>query len=122
LLDDGHCLRDQALAICTRARVREGEFRATSLATLAQMVASGAGVTLLPELAVSTEAERAGLRVRPFAEPAPSRTIALVWRRGSAIATALRQVAGTIREAYPEPPRERQGPVTARPAPRGVTS
>jgi len=101
LLDDGHCFRDQALAVCARARVREGEFRATSLSTLAQMVAGGAGVTLLPQLAVPTETARIGLRVRPFAEPAPHRTIGLVWRRSSPLAPALRQVAATIREAYP---------------------
>ena len=101
LLDDGHCFRDQALAVCTRARVREGEFRATSLSTLAHMVAGGAGVTLLPQLAVPTEAARIGLRVRSFTDPAPHRTIGLVWRRSSPLATAMRQVAGTIREAYP---------------------
>ena len=101
LLDDGHCFRDQALAVCTRARVREGEFRSTSLSTLAHMVAGGAGVTLLPQLAVPTEAARIGLRVRPFTDPAPHRTIGLVWRRSSPLATAMRQVAGTIREAYP---------------------
>lgn len=102
LLDDGHCFRDQALAVCSRVRVREGEFRATSLSTLAHMVAGGAGVTLLPRLAVPTEAARIGLRVRAFAEPAPHRTIGLTWRRGCPLAPALRQVATTIREAYPE--------------------
>ena len=101
LLDDGHCFREQTLAVCSRARVREGEFRATSLATLAQMVAGGAGVTLLPELAVSTETARARLRVRRFADPAPHRTIGLVWRRGYPLASALREVAATMREAYP---------------------
>jgi LysR family hydrogen peroxide-inducible transcriptional activator len=101
LLDDGHCFREQALAACARTRIREDEFRATSLSTLAQMVASGAGVTLLPRLAVSTEAGRAGLRVRPFTDPAPARTIGLVWRRGGALAGALRQVAATMRDAYP---------------------
>jgi LysR family hydrogen peroxide-inducible transcriptional activator len=101
LLDDGHCFREQALAVCSRARVRESEFRATSLSTLAQMVAAGAGVTLLPTLAVSTEATRSGLRVRPFADPAPHRTIGLVWRRHSPLAASLQQVAGTIRSAYP---------------------
>jgi LysR family hydrogen peroxide-inducible transcriptional activator len=101
LLDDGHCFRDQALAVCSRARVRESEFRATSLTTLAQMVAGGAGVTLLPELAVPTEALRSGLRVRAFAEPAPHRTIGLVWRRGFPLAATLRRVADTIRAAYP---------------------
>lgn len=102
LLDDGHCFRDQVMAVCSRARVREGEFRATSLSTLAQMVASGAGVTLLPRLAVATEAGRTGLRTRAFADPAPGRTIGLVWRRSSPLAAALRQVAGTIRAAYPD--------------------
>ncbi|MGE5345191.1 MAG: LysR substrate-binding domain-containing protein, partial [Acidithiobacillales bacterium] len=81
LLDDGHCFREQALEYCSKAKARELEFRATSLSTLAQMVAGGAGVTLLPRLAVATEAPRAGLRVRPFAEPSPRRTIALVWRK-----------------------------------------
>jgi LysR family hydrogen peroxide-inducible transcriptional activator len=101
LLDDGHCFRDQALAACRRSRVRESEFRATSLSTLAQMVAGGSGVTLLPELAVPTEAGRTSLRVRRLAEPAPHRTIGLVWRRGYPLAEALREVAATIRAAYP---------------------
>jgi LysR family hydrogen peroxide-inducible transcriptional activator len=103
LLEDGHCFRDQALAVCARARARESEFRATSLPTLTQMVASGAGVTLLPELAVATEAQRAALRVRPFADPAPHRTIGLVWRRGHPLAGTLRKIAGTIKSAYPTP-------------------
>jgi LysR family hydrogen peroxide-inducible transcriptional activator len=98
LLDEGHCLRDQALALCHRARAEELELRATSLATLAQMVAAGEGVTLLPEMAVEVEARRAGLAVRPFAEPAPGRTIVLAWRRGSALAEALRRLAEALRE------------------------
>src|SRR5262249_53771019 len=101
LLDDGHCFRDQALAFCSRAKLHELEFRATSLPTLAQMVADGAGVTLLPQLAVPTEAKRAALRVRPFVAPSPKRTVALVWRKRSPLAPALRQVAATVRSAYP---------------------
>jgi LysR family hydrogen peroxide-inducible transcriptional activator len=104
LLDDGHCFRDQALEYCSKAKARELEFRATSLSTLAQMVAGGAGVTLLPRLAVATEAQRAGLRVRPFADPVPHRTIVLVWRKRSPLASALKQIAATIRSAYAEPP------------------
>ncbi len=99
LLDDGHCFRDQALAVCSNAKAQEMEFRATSLPTLAQMVADGAGVTLLPQLAVATEAKRAQLAVRPFAEPVPGRTIALVWRRRSPLGPALKQIASTAREA-----------------------
>lgn len=101
LLDDGHCFREQALEYCTRAKARELELRATSLATLAQMVAGGMGVTLLPELAVKTEAARAGLTVRPFSSPPPARTIALIWRKRSAISDALAQLAGVLRDAYP---------------------
>ncbi len=102
LLDDGHCFREQALAICSGARAHEHEFRATSLSTLAQVVAGGAGVTLLPELAVATESKRAELAIRPFAQPAPKRTIALVWRRRTPLGPALRQLATTARAAYGE--------------------
>jgi LysR family hydrogen peroxide-inducible transcriptional activator len=102
LLDDGHCFRDQALSFCSRVKAQELEFRATSLSTLAQMVAGGAGVTLLPQLAVATEGQRARLKVRPFSAPAPARTIALVWRKRSPLAEALRRLAGTVRAAWPE--------------------
>ena len=101
LLDDGHCLREQALSLCTMARAEEAEFRATSLTTLSQMVAGGAGVTLLPELAATTEADRAGLVLRPLEAPAPQRTVALVWRRRSALGGALRKLAASIKDAYP---------------------
>jgi LysR family transcriptional regulator, hydrogen peroxide-inducible genes activator len=99
LLDEGHCLREQALAVCTRGRARELEFRATSLATLVSMVAGGAGVTLLPQLAAPFEARRGELVLRAFAEPAPHRTLALVWRARSPLAVPLKRVAETLREA-----------------------
>jgi LysR family hydrogen peroxide-inducible transcriptional activator len=98
LLDDGHCFRDQALAVCARANAQELGFRATSLSTLAQMVAGGAGVTLLPQIAVATEAARAALVVRRFVDPPPSRTLALIWRRASALGDALREVANRLAE------------------------
>jgi LysR family hydrogen peroxide-inducible transcriptional activator len=100
LLDDGHCLRDQALSFCSRARAHEADFRATSLSTLAQMVSAGAGVTLLPQLAVATEHRRGKLVIRRFADPAPHRTIALAWRKSSPLGPALRRLANTIREAH----------------------
>jgi LysR family hydrogen peroxide-inducible transcriptional activator len=100
LLDDGHCFRDQALAVCSSAKVQELEFRATSLPTLAAMVADGTGITLLPQLAVPTEVRRARLSVRPFAAPVPGRTIAVVWRPRSPLGAALKQIAGTARAAY----------------------
>ncbi|MDZ7269788.1 MAG: LysR substrate-binding domain-containing protein [candidate division KSB1 bacterium] len=104
LLDEGHCFREQALAFCANARARELEFRATSLSTLAQMVAGGAGVTLLPAIAVATETKRAELKIRPFAQPAPSRTVALAWRYRSPLGPALRQLAGTARTAFNSAP------------------
>jgi LysR family hydrogen peroxide-inducible transcriptional activator len=64
------------------------------------MVASGAGVTLLPRLAVPTEARRGALALRRFAKPAPQRTLALVWRPTSPLAGALRTLAGTMESAY----------------------
>jgi len=96
LLEDGHCFRDQALAICARAKAHELEFRATSLTTLVQMVAGGDAVTLLPELAVNTEAHR--LKLRRFAAPAPQRTIVLAWRETSPMDAPLRKIAATLRE------------------------
>jgi LysR family hydrogen peroxide-inducible transcriptional activator len=99
LLDDGHCLRAQALEVCARARAEEAGYRATSLTTLVQMVAGGAGVTLLPGIAVETEAARAGLVARPFGPPAPKRTLVLAWRRGAAAEPAIRAVAEAIRGA-----------------------
>jgi len=102
LLDEGHCLREQALALCSAADAQEIGFRATSLPTLVQMVAGGAGVTLLPVLALPLELTRADLSIRPFAEPAPRRDLAVAWRRRSHLSGALRQVASTIRKAYRE--------------------
>ena len=101
LLEDEHCFGRQALAFCAGTKARELEFRGTSLSTITQMVASGAGVTLLPELSVAAEGRRAGLRVRSFAKPVPGRTIGLVWRKRSPLAGALRQVAAVVRDAYP---------------------
>ena len=110
LLDDGHCFREQALSFCEKAAAGEMEFRATSLPTLAQMVAAGAGVTLLPALSLEAEARPAGLRVRRFAEPAPHRTIALVWRPRSPLAGPLRKLAAVMRGAYPrDSPRNGRG-------------
>jgi len=100
LLDDGHCLRDQALAVCRGARTDELAFRATSLPTLAQMVSAGAGVTLLPRMSVATESRRAHIAVRPLADERAFRTLALVWRPTSPSGPSLRKLAATIRTSY----------------------
>jgi LysR family transcriptional regulator, hydrogen peroxide-inducible genes activator len=97
LLDDTHCFSAQALALCDRAGAHETAFRATSLVTLAQMVSSGAGVTLLPSMAVPVENRRAQLEVRPFLPPVPSRTVVLVWRPGSPLSHALEELAAHMR-------------------------
>jgi LysR family hydrogen peroxide-inducible transcriptional activator len=98
LLDDGHCLRDQALAVCAHARTHELDFRATSLSTLAQMVAAGAGVTLLPRLAVAAESRHAALAIRPLRDARAFRTLGLCWRPTSPLVATLRQLAATVRE------------------------
>jgi LysR family hydrogen peroxide-inducible transcriptional activator len=99
LLEDGHCLREQALAVCQRAGAREAEqVRASSLGTLVQMVANGLGVTLLPESAVAVEVRgRRELAVLPFQPPAPHRRIGLVWRRASARADDYRSLGELLR-------------------------
>jgi LysR family hydrogen peroxide-inducible transcriptional activator len=91
LLEEGHCLRDQALEVCSRADVSErDDFRATSIETLRQMVAAGAGITLLPELASrGAYAQARGVVTRPFTRPAPSRSVGAVWRRSSARSAAI---------------------------------
>ena len=98
LLEDGHCLRDQALAVCQTTTAHEKQdFRATSIETLRQMVASGVGVTLLPALATrGAYAAASGLVVRPFAKPTPVRHIGAVWRSSSARTPAIRAVVELI--------------------------
>lgn len=100
LLEDGHCLRDQALDVCRLAGAGEKTgFRATSLETLRQMVAAHVGLTLLPVLAVKPPvAPSREMRLLPFQSPAPSRRIALVWRRSSAMGVFLMQLASVLRE------------------------
>jgi LysR family hydrogen peroxide-inducible transcriptional activator len=108
LLEDGHCFRDQALAVCTRGGAHEGGFRATSLTTLVQMAAGDGGVTLLPSLAVPVENRRHELRILPFGPRGPSRTIALAWRRGSSRAKTLKLVGAALAETVSAAQRPRR--------------
>ena len=98
VLEDGHCLRDQALDVCRLSGAQEKSgFRATSLETLRQMVAAGVGVTLLPALSVHAPiVQPANIRLVKFSEPAPSRRIALVWRKSSAMEAFLQQLAAEV--------------------------
>jgi LysR family transcriptional regulator, hydrogen peroxide-inducible genes activator len=104
LLEDGHCLRDQALEVCSRIRVNEEQdYRATSLETLRQMVAAGHGITLLPELAAATPVGPVrSLRIKPFSKPAPARTIGAVWRKSTTRGKAIEAVVATLRAAMKE--------------------
>jgi len=97
LLEDGHCLRDQVTLICELAFSEPSEIQATSMATLAQMVAAGLGVTLLPECAVKVEAGPGrGIVTRKFVGNSPSRTIGLVWRKSSPFAEAFQQLCRNV--------------------------
>lgn len=102
LLEEGHCLRDQTLAVCGARRGSDDDYPATSLETLRQMVAAGIGITLMPALATRTSAIGKRLLVfRPFADSTPNRLIALVWRRGYARVAVLHALAMLTRTALP---------------------
>ncbi|MDP4692139.1 MAG: hydrogen peroxide-inducible genes activator [Ilumatobacteraceae bacterium] len=97
LLEDGHCLRDQVSNVCQLAFSEPSEIQATSMATLAQMVAAGLGVTLLPECAEKVEAGPGrGIVTRKFAGQSPSRTIGLVWRKSSPFSDAFDELCSTL--------------------------
>lgn len=100
LLEDGHCLRDQALAVCERSGAIESmEVRATSLPTLVQMVAGGMGVTLLPEAAADALVQPRGpVDLAEFGKP-PGRTLGLAWRTSSARLREFRLLAEVMSEA-----------------------
>lgn len=103
LLEEGHCLREQALEVCRLAGAAERtDFRATSLETLRQMVAADVGVTLLPELAVRPPVPAsADVRLLRFADPVPRRRIAMFWRAGSEHRDLLPAIAGLMRKLPP---------------------
>jgi LysR family hydrogen peroxide-inducible transcriptional activator len=84
LLEEGHCLREQALAVCGAVKpATMANYGATSLTTLLQMAAHGLGITLIPEMALTAGTQMQDLKIVPFSEPMPSRTICLAWRRSS---------------------------------------
>ncbi|MFJ9178036.1 LysR substrate-binding domain-containing protein [Streptomyces sp. NPDC102360] len=102
LLDEGHCLRDQALDICREAGRDDAPVATTAagLATLVQLVAGGLGVTLLPRTAVSVETSRSSqLLTGYFAEPAPARRVAFAMRTGAARSAEYVELASALRTA-----------------------
>ena len=99
LLEEGHCLREQALAVCGSVKpVAMANYGATSLTTLLHMVAHGLGITLIPEMAARPARAMPDLKIVPFAEPIPLRTICLAWRRNSLRHHECVELAKIIRE------------------------
>ncbi|MEL6793340.1 MAG: LysR substrate-binding domain-containing protein, partial [Pseudomonadota bacterium] len=100
LLEEGHCFRDQALAFCgmPAGRQRDG-LDGSSLSTLVQMVASGIGATLIPEMAEEVETRSAAVSVARFDGAAPNRTVGMVWRRSSPLSAHLKGVAKIVGDA-----------------------
>jgi LysR family hydrogen peroxide-inducible transcriptional activator len=118
LLEEGHCLREQALSVCGTAGKRSlVNFGATSMATLLQMVSHNMGMTLIPEMAIASETARNNLRIVPFADPAPSREIGLIWRKSTGRAADIAALAEAAQACAPErtaePPLPRQQRVSA---------
>lgn len=103
LLEDGHCMRDQTLGVCASTGAREQSgYQVATVETLRHLVASGRGLTLLPALAVAPPVfHPPSVTLHRFADPAPHRTIALVWRRSDPHADLLREVADVLRVLPP---------------------
>lgn len=99
LLEEGHCLRDQALDVCHLQDFPvEEDFYATSLETLRQMVRAGTGMTFMPRIAISSMKDHTGISYIPFKEPAPFRTIGLVWRKTSVRKELIKQMVDMIKK------------------------
>ncbi|WDR03848.1 hydrogen peroxide-inducible genes activator [Devosia algicola] len=104
LLDEGHCLRDQAIAACHLDGTGGGRtFAATSLSTIVEFVAHGQGVTLLPRISLRKETASARIAIHELEAPGAGRQLLLVWRQATPFATVFHQIAETIRETRPPP-------------------
>jgi len=103
LLDEGHCLRDQALDVCGSGSRGREEVRATSLETLRQMVGMELGLTLLPALAVDAgpRVSKKTVVIRPFKKPVPGRTMGLVWRKRAPFPETFERLAATLKANLP---------------------
>jgi len=98
LLEEGHCLRDNALEACQQHNIpEEPDFRATSLETLRQMVKAGTGITLMPEIAINHS--EMGIHYIPFKKPVPHRTIGLVYRKTSTKKEIIHNIEGILKSS-----------------------
>ena len=102
LLEDGHCLREHALAACRLQPGQQRTFGATSLTTLIQMVQHGYGATLLPAMAVDPKTMPRGVTIQRFSNPQPSRQIGLAWRQGNPREKEFRQLGEMIAKMHEE--------------------
>lgn len=101
LLEEGHCMREQALDICGRMKPKVmANYGATSLTTLLQMVAHGFGVTLVPEIAVPAMSDMRDVRLVPFSEPVPHRTVALAYARSGSMLPECRAIGGVLQGLF----------------------
>ncbi len=99
LLEEGHCFRDQALSFCDlQGRQPRELLEGSSLSTLVQLVSAGIGVTLIPEMAVPVETRSAVVAVSHFSGQKPRRTVGMVWRRTSPLASQLQKLASIVRQ------------------------
>jgi LysR family hydrogen peroxide-inducible transcriptional activator len=104
LLEEGHCLRDQALSFCaTTPSDSSAGLGATSLATVMQMVANGYGVTLVPEIALAVEARNPRIKIARFGKPVPSRQLGLAWRRSASRKADFEAFAAVVIDMFKKP-------------------
>jgi LysR family hydrogen peroxide-inducible transcriptional activator len=105
LLEEGHCLRDQALTYCTLQQVDAvNTFGASSLSTIVEMVSAGYGITLLPEMCLGIEERGRKLTLVRFVEPEPFRTVGLVWRSTSPRKRDFQELGRLVLKAWNEGP------------------
>jgi LysR family hydrogen peroxide-inducible transcriptional activator len=97
LLEEGHCLRSQTLSFCKVNSVPKNIMEGTTLTTLVQMVSSGIGVTLIPEIAVPLETRSAKVSINKFQQQKPKRTIGLVWRRSNPLSKQFNEIASVLK-------------------------
>ena len=97
LLEEGHCLRSQTLSFCKVTSVPKNIMEGTTLTTLVQMVSSGIGVTLIPEIAVPLETRSAKVSINKFQQQKPKRTIGLVWRRSNPLSKQFNEIASVLK-------------------------
>ena len=120
LLEEGHCFREQALSFCGMQSAPPREtLDANSLSTLVQMVSSGIGVTLIPEMAVAVETRSASVSIARFDKPPPSRTIGMIWRKTTPLAGQLAQISDVIRLSADALREQQSREMSARPRARG---